>query len=94
MKPLSIAEGVIPLGEFKNNAARYLKSLDGPMVITQNGRPAGVLLSPADYDQLTERQLFLESVTAGLADAEDGKLLDEQALQAKLQGARKQRLSK
>ena len=94
MKPLSIAEGVIPLGEFKNHAARYLKNLNGPMVITQNGRPAGVLLSPADYDQLTERQLVLESVTAGLADAEGGKLLDEQALQAKLQGARKQRLSK
>jgi len=94
MKPLLIAEGVIPLGEFKVHAAHYLKNLDGPMVITQNGRPAGVLLSPADFDQLNERRLFLESVAVGLADAEDGRLLDEQQLQAKLQDARKRRIGK
>ena len=94
MKPLSIAEGVVPLGEFKVNAARYLKGLDGPMVITQNGRPAGVLLSPADYDQLTERQLFLESVASGVADADAGHLLDEQQLQARLQLSREQRADK
>lgn len=94
MKPLSIAEGVIPLGEFKVHAARYLKNLDGPVVITQNGRPAAVLLSPADFDQLTERQLFLESVAAGLADAEGGRLLDEQQLQARLEDFRKRRTGK
>ncbi len=94
MKPLSIAEGVIPLGEFKNHAAHYLKCLDGPIVITQNGRPAGVLLSPADFDQLTERQAFLESVATGLVDAEEGRLLDEQELQATLQGSRERRKSK
>ncbi len=88
---MSIAAGVIPLGEFKTHAASYLKNLDGPMVITQNGRPAGVLLSPADYDQLTEHQLFLESVSAGLADAEAGRLLDEQKLQAQLQNSRELR---
>ncbi|MCF6179162.1 MAG: type II toxin-antitoxin system Phd/YefM family antitoxin [Geopsychrobacter sp.] len=91
MKQLSIAEGVIPLGDFKNHAARYLKNLDSPMVITQNGRPAGVLLSPADYDQLTARQLFLESLAAGLADAEEGRLLNGLELQAELQVARERR---
>ncbi len=39
------------------------------MVITQNGRPAGVLLSPREYDRMQERQRFLESIAAGLADA-------------------------
>ncbi|MBE0501923.1 MAG: type II toxin-antitoxin system Phd/YefM family antitoxin [Desulfuromonadales bacterium] len=91
MKPLSIAEGVIPIGEFKVHAARYLKNLNGPMVITQNGRPAGVLLSPADYDRLTQHQLFMESVAAGLDDAENGKLLDADQLQVKLQLAREAR---
>lgn len=94
MKQLSITEGVIPLGDFKTHAARYLKNLDGPMVITQNGRPTGVLLSPADFDQLTERQLFLESLAAGLADAEAGRLINVQTLQEKLQVARDQRVKK
>ena len=91
MKQLSIAEGVIPLGDFKSHAARYLKNLNGPMVITQNGRPAGVLLSPADYDQLTERHLFIESIAAGLVDAEEGRLLNGQELQTELQLARESR---
>ena len=94
MKHLSIAEGVIPLGDFKTHAASYLKNLDGPMVITQNGRPAGVLLSPADYDQLTERHLFLESLAAGLVDAEEGRLIDVQTLQERLQVARERRIKK
>jgi prevent-host-death family protein len=94
MKHLSIAEGVIPLGDFKTHAATYLKNLDGPMVITQNGRPAGVLLSPADYDQLTERHLFLESLAAGLVDAEEGRLIDVQTLQERLQVARERRIKK
>ena len=88
MKPLSISEGVIPIGEFKAHAASYLKNLSGPMVLTQNGRPAGVLLSPADFDKLTERQRFLESVANGLTDADEDRLLDEQELQARLQSAR------
>ncbi len=88
MKPLSISEGVIPIGEVKAHAASYLKNLSGPMVLTQNGRPAGVLLSPADFDQLTERQRFLESVATGLTDADEDRLLDEQELQGRLQSAR------
>ena len=42
MKSIRVSDGVVPLGEFKTHASRYLKDLDGPVVITQNGRPAGV----------------------------------------------------
>jgi len=30
--------------------------------------------SPAEYDRLTEHERFLDSVSAGLADAEAGRL--------------------
>ena len=36
------------------------------MVITQNGRAAGVLVSPREFDRIQERQRFLESM-AGAA---------------------------
>lgn len=55
MKKLSVSEDIIPVGEFKSGISRYLKSLretGRPLVITQNGRPAGVLLSPNEYDHL------------------------------------------
>jgi len=47
-----------------------------PVVITQNGRPAGVLLSPAEFDRLLGRQRFLESMAAGMADADAGRTMD------------------
>ncbi len=91
MKNLRVSDGVIPLGEFKSHAARYLKDLDGPVVITQNGRPAGVLLAPSEYDRIREQQSFLESIAAGMADAQSGRVMDEETLQKQLAAARQLR---
>ena len=91
MKNLRISDGVIPLGEFKSHASRYLKNLDGPVVITQNGRPAGVLLSPGEYDRICEQQRFLESIAAGVADAQASRVMDEVTLQEHLAAARQLR---
>lgn len=58
MKEVHIADGIVPLGEFKAQAAKYLKRLGEsgePVVITQNGRPAGVLVAPAEFDRRQER---------------------------------------
>jgi PHD/YefM family antitoxin component YafN of YafNO toxin-antitoxin module len=57
-------------------------------VITQNGKPAGVLVSPTEYDRLTERQRFLESVALGLADAEAGRTMDSKELLRRLEKRR------
>ena len=91
MKPLRVSDGIVPIGEFKAQAARWLRRLsekNGALVITQNGRPAGVLISPADFDRLRERQRFLESIAAGLADAEAGRFMDTRELSRKLAEAR------
>ncbi len=92
MKNLRVSDGVIPLGEFKTHAASYLKDLDGPVVITQNGRPAGVLLSPVEYDRICEQQRFLESIAAGIADVQNGRIMDEGGLQEQLASARRLRM--
>ncbi len=87
MKDIQIARDVVPLGEFKAQAARLLIELaDGnrPMVLTQNGRPAGVLLSPVAFDRLRARQRFLESLAAGLADAEGGRTMTTDDLEDRL----------
>ena len=79
MKEVQISDGIVPLGEFKAQAAKLLRRIGEsgqPMVITQNGRPAGVLLSPREYDRMQERQRFLESIAAGLADAESGRTMN------------------
>ncbi len=94
MKEVQIADGIVPLGEFKAQAAKFLKHLGEsgePMVITQNGRPAGVLVSPKEFDRIQERQRFLESIAAGLADAESGRVVDTAELKKRLRAWRAER---
>ena len=56
--------------------------LGDPIVVTQNGRPAAVVLSPQSYEEMRERQSFLEAVAAGIADAEAGRVLDNNKVKA------------
>ena len=84
MKNIRVSDGVVPLGDFKTHAAHYLKNLDGPMVITQNGRPAGVLLTPGEYDRIVEQQNFLASIVSGIADAQAGRVMGEAELKGQL----------
>jgi PHD/YefM family antitoxin component YafN of YafNO toxin-antitoxin module len=58
------------------------------VIITQNGKPAGVLLSPDDYDELVYRKSFLDSVGRGLADAGSGKTRTTKELRAALASRR------
>jgi prevent-host-death family protein len=87
MRALRVAEDIVPVGEFKGQAARWLRraaETGQPIVITQNGRPAGVLVSPTEYDRLTERERFVESVAAGLADAQADRTMDSKQLRRQL----------
>ncbi|NOZ86588.1 MAG: type II toxin-antitoxin system Phd/YefM family antitoxin, partial [Deltaproteobacteria bacterium] len=46
---MRVSENIIPVSEFKARAAEWLRRLaesSEPLVITQNGKAAGVLLSP------------------------------------------------
>lgn len=76
MKTISISNDIVPIAEFKTNISRWFKTLQTsghPLIITQNSKPAGVLLSASDYDELVYRKSFLDSVERGLEDAENGR---------------------
>jgi antitoxin YefM len=78
MRPVRVSEDFVPVSEFKAQAADWLRKLakaNTPVVVTQNGRPAGVLLSPQAFDELTERARFVEAVEDGLTDAKAGRVL-------------------
>ena len=86
-KPFSVAEDIVPIGEFKAQAARLLDRLretGHPIVVTQNGKPAAVMLSPIEYDRLQDRVAFVQSGAAGLADAEAGRTMDTRTLRGRL----------
>ena len=87
VKPLKISEDILPLGEFKARAAGILKDLSAretPLVITQNGRPACVVMSPGAFDRICEREVFLEAVAHGLADVRAGRVIADEELRKQL----------
>jgi prevent-host-death family protein len=85
VRDVNVSEGIVPLGEFKAKAAQILRELgdnDEPLVITQNGRPAAVVLSPAAFEELRDRQRLLEGVARGTADANAGRVVDDKLVRA------------
>ena len=87
MKPVQIAEDIVPLADFKAQASRLFRQLrreQRPVIITQNGKPAAVLITPEEFDRMQERERFLDAVREGLADSEAGRLIDDSELDAEL----------
>jgi prevent-host-death family protein len=83
-----VSEDIVPVSDFKAQAADWLKRVaetGQPLVITQNGRAAGVLISPAEFDRLNERARFVAAVEEGLADADAGRLRDHVEVAERLQ---------
>ena len=97
MKQLSISDDIIPVGEFKTGISKYLKSLKEtghPVIITQNGRPAGVLISPGEYDNLIYKNRFINSVNQGISDAQQGQTYTTNELIKEIESARSSQRSK
>jgi prevent-host-death family protein len=89
MKALKISKDVVTLAEFKSQAASLLERIGAssqPLLITQNGKPAGVLLSPAEFDRIQEQESarFVSAVNRGLSDADSGKILTPSQTKSRL----------
>lgn len=90
MKPIHVSENIVSLSDFKNHASKMLRQMQSsqrPIIITQNGRAAGVLISPAEFDLLSEQSRFVQAVQSGLSDVEQGRMLTEEELERALDEA-------
>lgn len=91
MRTISIANDIVPIAEFKTNISSWFKKLQQsthPLIITQNSKPAAVLLSPAEYDALMYRKTLLDSVDRGLDDLLSNKVSSTAELKAELANRR------
>ncbi len=97
MKRIAVSQDIIPLGEFKSSISKWMnmiKTSGHPLIITQNGKPAGVLLSPAEYDDLVYSKHFIRSVEKGISDADAGNVYTTEELLEELTKRRETRISK
>jgi len=97
MRSVRVSEDIVPVSDFKAQAADWLKRIaetGHPVVITQNGKAAGVLLSPAQFDALTERAQFRAAIDEGLADLDASRAHKHAAVLAELNKRRRARRTK
>jgi prevent-host-death family protein len=87
MKDLQISEDILPVGEFKTHISKVIRRLQEtkrPFVITQNGKPAAVLVTPGEFDRLNEHARFIEAIDEGLNDAAQGRVVEDDELTREL----------
>jgi len=97
MKHFNVSKNIVPIGEFKASLSKWFKNVQNtghPLIITQYGRPAGVLLSPSEYDELNHKKLFVQSVNRGISDVESGNIYSTEELKEELKRKKVQRDSK
>lgn len=91
MNEITVSTDIIPVGQFKSNLAKYMKDIQmnrNSLIITQNGKPAGVLISPSEFDELRHTKLFISSISRGLSDSEKGDVSSTSQLKKELQKRR------
>jgi antitoxin YefM len=65
MTSLRLHEDIRPLSEFRANAAAFVEQVQTtqrPIVLTQHGRSAAVLMDVLEYERLVERAAVLEDI--------------------------------
>lgn len=75
-KRIDVAEDIVPIGDFKTHASEHIRNIHRtgrPMVITQNGRPAAVVMTPEEFEELGHRAFVRAKVAAGIQSAEQGR---------------------
>ncbi len=76
MPVLDYQKDIVPLSEFRANAAEVLKHLqqdEATVILTQNGKAAAAIMGIAEYQRQQTELLELRQMVSGLADALAGK---------------------
>lgn len=77
---LQVSEDIVPIGELKAHLSEKIRDLRArkrPLVVTQNGKAAAVLLAPEEFDRLSTQARFVSAVNEGLADLDAGRVISD-----------------
>ena len=91
LENIRLSEDIIPFTEFRRTLSSCFARTTGthrPLIITQNGRAAKILLDIADFDGLKETLEIVEDVHVAEAEIERGETISAEDLRAKLHAER------
>ncbi len=87
MRQPRVDTDIKPVSEFRANAAELIeqvRSSGRPLVLTQRGHSAAVVLDVANYAQLVEELELLRDVRTAMQQLEAGKGVSNRAAKAQL----------
>lgn len=73
---ISITRDVEPLSEFRNKSASFidrLKKQKQPILLTQHGKSAAVLMDVSEFERFTRKMELLEDLLEAKSQVEQGK---------------------
>ncbi len=83
MKRPALAQDLVPVNEFRANMATWMHRLEEsgrPVVLTQRGRAAAMLIDPRVFDELDAGRELVKRVLAGLEEVEAGAVHEDAAV--------------
>lgn len=73
---ISISKDIESLSEFRKKSAAFIQRLKKekqPIILTQHGKSAAVLMDVTEYERMTRRMEMLEDVLEAKQQVEQGK---------------------
>lgn len=89
MQRILLTEDIQPLSEFRANVASYIEKVQRtkrPLVITQRGKSAAVMMSVTEYEALMEKLELLNDIYLAEAQLNKGDAIDHETAKKKLLG--------
>ncbi len=80
MKTPALAKDLVPVTSLRSNLARWLRHLDRtgrPVVLTQQGKAAAALVTPAMLDEITEQREVVRKILRGLKQVVAGDVVED-----------------
>ncbi len=87
MKQPRLTTDLVPVHEFRANLASWLdqpSKTGRPVVLTQRGKAAAVLVSPAMLDDFEERSEVVREVIEGLREVAAGEVVEDEEVWAEV----------
>lgn len=84
---MKLDEDIKPVSEFRANAAELIervKTSGRPLVLTQRGHSAAVVLDVAEYERMVEQIELLSDVRTAVAQIDAGQGISNRDAQAEL----------
>jgi prevent-host-death family protein len=78
----------VPLADLEAGAAKLVaraRAAGKPVVVTDDGEPTAVVLTPEQFEELGYRRAFIAAVEEGLADEAAGRTLTTDEVKAHLE---------